>query len=154
MVPEICCLGNMSAQKKIFGGATPEPPRGGLRPPSYPPARPAQALRHYYSCKEYNTYPTLGSHSPGLIHRHIHSIDLLSHSLTHESHMEFLINSAAQRRLIHHLHFCSHDDAPNTLGFHTFTLCLARGTSNSTDLLSHCFTHENHMDFFSNLCKE
>jgi hypothetical protein len=44
---------NMSAQKKNFGGAAP------LHPPSYPPARPAQALRHYYSCKEYNTYPTV-----------------------------------------------------------------------------------------------
>jgi hypothetical protein len=82
VVPEICRPGdnmsaicrpetgeNMSAQKKFLGGAAPEPPRGGLRPPappeggpsgppSYPPARPAQALRHYYSCKEYNTYPT------------------------------------------------------------------------------------------------
>jgi hypothetical protein len=49
-------------KKKFLGGAAPEPPRGGLRPPappSYPPARPAQALRHYYSCKEYNTYPTI-----------------------------------------------------------------------------------------------
>jgi hypothetical protein len=27
---------NMSAQKKIFGGAAPEPPRGGLRPPLTP----------------------------------------------------------------------------------------------------------------------
>jgi hypothetical protein len=33
--------------------------------------------------------------------------------------MEFLVDSAAQRRLIHNLHLCSHDDAPNTLGFHT-----------------------------------
>ena len=49
----------------------------------------------------------------------------------------FLVNSAAQRKLIHHLHFCSHDDAPNTLGFHTFTLCSTIGTSNSTDRLSH-----------------
>jgi hypothetical protein len=49
----------------------------------------------------------------------------------------FLINSTAQRRLIHRLHLCSHDDAPNTLGFHMFTLCSAIGTSNSTDCLSH-----------------
>jgi hypothetical protein len=75
--------------------------------------------------------------SPVLVHRHVHSTDLLSHCITHESHLEFLINSSAQRRLIHHLHFCSHDDAPNTLGFHTFTLCLATSTSNSTDRLSH-----------------
>jgi hypothetical protein len=72
-----------------------------------------------------------------LVHRHVHSTDLLSHCLTQENHLEFLVNSSAQRRLIHHLHFCSHDDAPNTLGFHTFTLCLATGTSNSTDCLSH-----------------
>jgi hypothetical protein len=48
-----------------------------------------------------------------------------------------LVNSATQRRIIHHIHFCSHDDTPNTLGFHTFTLCSATCTSNSTDLLSH-----------------
>jgi hypothetical protein len=75
--------------------------------------------------------------SPVLVHRHVHSTDLLSHCLTQENHLEFLVNSAAQRRLIHHLHLCSHDDAPNTLGFHTFTLCSATGTSNSTDRLSH-----------------
>jgi hypothetical protein len=72
-----------------------------------------------------------------LIHRHVHSTDLLSHCITQESHLEFLVKSSAQRRLIHHLHFCSHDDAPNTLGFHTFTLCSATGTSNSADRLSH-----------------
>jgi hypothetical protein len=72
-----------------------------------------------------------------LVHMHVYSTDLLSHCLTQESHLEFLVNSVAQRRLIHHLHFCSHDDAPNTLGFHTFTLCSATSTSNSTDHLSH-----------------
>jgi hypothetical protein len=72
-----------------------------------------------------------------LVHRHIHSTDLLSHCITQESHLEFLVNSVAQRRLIHHLHFCSHDDAPNTLGFHMFTLCSATSTSNSVDHLSH-----------------
>ena len=56
-------------EKKKFGGAAPEPPRWGLHlpapseggpsgPPSNPPTRLAQTLRHYYSCKEYNTYPT------------------------------------------------------------------------------------------------
>jgi hypothetical protein len=75
--------------------------------------------------------------SPVLVHRHVHSTDLLFHCITQESHLEFLVNSAAQRRLTHHLHFCSHDDAPNTLGFHTFTLCSATGTSNSADRLSH-----------------
>jgi hypothetical protein len=72
-----------------------------------------------------------------LVHRHVHSTDLLSHCLTRENHLEFLINSATQRMLIHHLHFYSHDDAPNSLGFHTFTLCSATGTSNSTNHLSH-----------------
>jgi hypothetical protein len=84
----------------------------------------------------------LGSRSPVLVHRHVHSTDLLSHCITQESHLEFLVNSSAQRRLIHHLHFCSHDDAPNTLGFHTFTLCSATGMSNSADHLSHCYTGE------------
>jgi hypothetical protein len=75
--------------------------------------------------------------SPMLVHRHVHSTNLLSHCLTQESHLEFLINSVAQRRLIHHFHLCSQDDAPSTLGFHTFTLCSATGTSNSTNRLSH-----------------
>jgi hypothetical protein len=75
--------------------------------------------------------------SPVLVHRHIHSTYLLSHCITHESHLEFLVNSVVQRRLIHHLHFCSHDNAPSTLGFHTFTLCSATSTSNSADHLSH-----------------
>jgi hypothetical protein len=77
------------------------------------------------------------THSPVFVHMHIHSIDPLSHYLTQENHFEFLVNSAAQRRLIHHLHFYSHDDALNTLGFHTFTLCSATSTSNSKDRLSH-----------------
>jgi hypothetical protein len=72
-----------------------------------------------------------------LVHKHIHSTDLLFYSITQDSHLEFLANSAAQRRPIHHLHFCSHDDAPNTSGFHTFTLCSATGTSNSADRLFH-----------------
>jgi hypothetical protein len=72
-----------------------------------------------------------------LVHRHVHSTDLLSHCITQESHLEFLANSVAQRMLIHHIHLCSHDDAPSTLGFHTFTVCSATGTSNSVDRLSH-----------------
>ena len=67
--------------------------------------------------------------SPVLVQMHVHSTDLLSHCLTQESHLEFFVNSIAQRRLIHHLHFYSHDNAPNTLGFHTFTLCSSIGTS-------------------------
>ena len=75
--------------------------------------------------------------SPVVIHRHVHSIDLLFHCITQESHLEVLVNSAAQRRPIHHLHLCSHDDAPNTVGFHMFTLCSVTSTSNSADRLSH-----------------
>jgi hypothetical protein len=67
----------------------------------------------------------------------VHSTNILSHCLTQENHLEFLVNSVSQRRLIHHLHLCSHDDAPNTFGFHTFTLWSATSTSNSTDRLSH-----------------
>jgi hypothetical protein len=102
----------------------------------------------------FTTDQSLGSHSPVLVHMHAHSTDFLSHCITHKSHLEFLVNSYAQRSLIHHLHFCSHDDAPNTLGFHMFTLCSATDTSNSADLLSHCVTKENHLEFFSTLCKE
>jgi hypothetical protein len=63
----------------------------------------------------------LGSRSPVLVHMHVHSTNLISHCITHESHLEFLINSSTQKRLIHHLYFYSHEYAPNTLGFHTFT---------------------------------
>jgi hypothetical protein len=73
------------------------------------------------------------THSPMLVH----STNLLSHCLTQENHLDFLVNFVSHRRLIHHLHFYSHDDAPNTLGFHTFTLYSTTGTSNSTDHLSH-----------------
>jgi hypothetical protein len=75
VVPEICRPGdNMSAQnrrkyvgpKKKNSGALPPNPRTGGPPPSYPPARLAQALKHYYSCKEYNTYPTKSALTPFL----------------------------------------------------------------------------------------
>jgi hypothetical protein len=59
----------------------------------------------------------LGSRSLVLVHRHVHSTDLLSHCITHESHLEFFVNSSAQRRLIHHIHFCSHDDHPTLWDF-------------------------------------
>jgi hypothetical protein len=75
--------------------------------------------------------------SPVLVQRHVNSTDLPSHCLTQENHLDFLINSASQRRIIHHLHLFSYDDAPNTLQFHTFTLCSTTDTSNSTDRLSH-----------------
>jgi hypothetical protein len=90
------------------------------------------SLAHYITQKN-----QIFTRSPMLIHRHVHSTDLLFHCLTQENHLEFLVNFVAKRRLIHHLHFFSHDNAPNTLGFHTFTLCSATGTSNSTDRLSH-----------------
>jgi hypothetical protein len=41
-------------QKKNSGALPPNPRAGGL----HPPTRLAQTLRHYYSCKEYNTHPT------------------------------------------------------------------------------------------------
>jgi hypothetical protein len=62
VVPKICRPEKCRPEKKKFGGTAPEPPREGLRPlapPSNPPARPAQVLKHYYLCKEYNTYPTV-----------------------------------------------------------------------------------------------
>jgi hypothetical protein len=96
----------------------------------------------------------LGSRSPVLVHRHVHSTDLISHCITQEIHLDFLINSSAQRRIIHHLHFFSHDDAPSTLVFHMFTLCSATGTPNFANHLSHRVTRENHLEFFSMLCKE
>jgi hypothetical protein len=89
-------------------------------------------LAHYITQKN-----QIFRRSPVLVHMHIHSIDILSHYLTQENHLEFLVNSPAQRRIIHHLHFCSHDDAPNTLGFHMFTLCSTTCTSNSTYFFSH-----------------
>ena len=90
------------------------------------------SLAHYITQKN-----QILTRSHVLVHRHVHSTDLLFHCITQESHLEFLVNSVAQRRLLHHLHLCSHYDAPNTLGFHTFTLCSAIVMSNSTDRLSH-----------------
>jgi hypothetical protein len=59
----------------------------------------------------------LGSRSHVLIHRHVHSTYLLSHCITQESHMEFLVNSSTQRRLIHHLHFILMTMHPTLLDF-------------------------------------
>jgi hypothetical protein len=77
------------------------------------------------------------THSPVLVHRN--PLYRYSFPLPHtrESFGVFSSTLLTQRRLIHHLHFCSHENAPNTLGFHTFTLCSATSTSNSTDCLSH-----------------
>jgi hypothetical protein len=96
----------------------------------------------------------LGSRLPVLVHMHVHSTYILSHCITHESHLEFFVNSSTQRRLIHHLHFYSHDNATNTLGFHTFTLCSTTCTSNSADHLSHYVTQEKHLEFFSTVYME
>jgi hypothetical protein len=95
---------------------------------------------HFFTCAQ-----LLRSRSPVLVHGHVHSIDLLSHCITQEIHLDFLVNSFSQRRIIHHLHFCSHDNAPSTLRFHTFTLCSTTSTSNSVDHLSHYITQENHL---------
>jgi hypothetical protein len=46
----------------FFSGVLPPDPHAGgftpCTPPSNPPACPVHTLRHYYLCKEYNTYPT------------------------------------------------------------------------------------------------
>jgi hypothetical protein len=89
-------------------------------------------MAHYITQKN-----RIFTHSPVLVHRDVHSTDILSHCLTLENHMDFHVNYVAQRRLIHYIHLCSHDDAPNTLGFHMFILCSTTSTSNSTDRLSH-----------------
>ena len=77
---------------------------------------------HVHLCSSTGT-PTLQIFFPTASHRRII--------------WSILVNFAAQRRLKHYLHLCSHDDAPNTLGFHVFTLCSTTGTSNSTECLSH-----------------
>jgi hypothetical protein len=114
------------------------------------------SLVHYITQKNhfFTSAQPLGSRSHVLVHKHVHSTNLLSHCITQKIHLEFLINSSTQRRLIHHLHFCSHEDAPNTLGFHTFTFFSATCTSKSTYFLSHCITQENHLEFFSTIYKE
>jgi hypothetical protein len=97
VVPEICRPDdNMSARnrrkyvgpkKKISGALPPNPRAGGsapLHPPSYPPARPAQALRHYYSCKEYNTYPKQLYAKPSKFFFGVKEVEYLSHIVSHE----------------------------------------------------------------------
>jgi hypothetical protein len=57
-----------------------------------------------------------------------------------------LVNSAAQRRPSHHLHFCSHDDVPNTFGISHVHLVL----SHRHVLTQHiAFTSDNHLEFLS-----
>jgi hypothetical protein len=60
---------------------------------------------------------------------------------------------SAQRRLIHRFLLCliTMHLAHGNSHIH---LCSTTGTSNSSDLLSHCVTQENHLEFFSTLCKE
>jgi hypothetical protein len=77
------------------------------------------SLAHFITQKNhfFTSAQPLGSRSPVIVHRHVHSTDLIFHCITHESHLEFLINSSAQRRLIHHLHFCSHEMHPTLWDF-------------------------------------
>ena len=98
----------------------------------------------------------LGSHSPVLIHMHVHSTYLLSHCITQESHLKFIISTLCSEEANTSSSSLSHDDAPKSMGIHTFTLCSATCMSNSADLLSHCVTQENHLEYhiISTLCTE
>jgi hypothetical protein len=89
-----------------------------------------------------------------LIHKHVHSTDLLSHCITQESHLEFIISTLYSKEAKTSSSSPSHNDAPNSMGIHTFTLCSAIGMSNSADILSHYVTQENNMELLSTLCKE
>jgi hypothetical protein len=59
----------------------------------------------------------LGSRSPVLIHRHVHSTDLLSHCITQESHLEFIISTLCSEEANTSSSSLSHDDAPNSWEF-------------------------------------
>jgi hypothetical protein len=77
-------------QRKFSGALPPNPRAGGLRPPappSNPPTHPTQTLRHYYSCKEYNTYPTFGTQKP---RRLFYSRDVVFREVKYISKHEFL----------------------------------------------------------------
>jgi hypothetical protein len=61
----ICPWRNMSAQKKFFGGATPEPPHGGLHPPlAAPPLTPLRARRRHSNTTTRAKNITHTQHSP------------------------------------------------------------------------------------------
>ena len=57
-----------------------------------------------------------------------------------------LVNSAAQRRPSHHLHFCSHDDVPNTFGISHVHLVLSHKHVLTQQI---AFPPDNPLEFFS-----
>ena len=70
----------------------------------------------------------LGSRSPVLVHRHVHSTDLFSHCITHDNHLEFIISTLCSEEVNTSSSSLSHDDAPISMGIHTFTLCSSTST--------------------------
>jgi hypothetical protein len=52
-----------------------------------------------------------------LIHRHVHSIDLLSHCITQESHLECIISTLCSEEANTSSSSLSHNDAPNSWEF-------------------------------------
>jgi hypothetical protein len=52
-----------------------------------------------------------------LIHRHVHSTDLLSHCITQESHLEFIISTLCSEEANTSSLSLSHNDAPSSWEF-------------------------------------
>jgi hypothetical protein len=59
----------------------------------------------------------LGSRSHVLVHRHVHSTDLLSHCITQESHLEFIISTLCSEEANTSSSSLSHNDAPSSWEF-------------------------------------
>jgi hypothetical protein len=77
------------------------------------------------------------------------STDLLSHCITQESHLEFIISTLCSKEANTSFHLCLRTMHP-AHGISHVHLCSATGTSNSTNLLSHCVTQENHLKYHLN----
>jgi hypothetical protein len=67
--------------------------------------------------------------------------------------MEFIISTLCSEEANTSFHFCLRMMHP-THGISHVHLCSDTGTSNTTDLLSHYVTEENHLEFISTICKE
>jgi hypothetical protein len=52
-----------------------------------------------------------------LIHMHVHSTYILSHCITHESHLEFIISTLCSKEANTSSSSLSHNDAPNSWEF-------------------------------------
>jgi hypothetical protein len=59
----------------------------------------------------------LRSCSPVLIYMHVHSTDLISHCITHESHLEFIISTLCSEEANTSYSYFSHKYAPNSWEF-------------------------------------